>query len=767
MRRTALPLAATLAALSALPSLGAQSTLIIPSDVTATTDGAGSTAYPWDRDTATQASNDIRVQYSYDSSNIPVAFPILIRQLRFRANATTSTWTGGDYSNCEVRIGASATDYATASTTFDTNWGGTSPAPNYSGPVTVQPGTGNGTGVPGPWYVTITLPTPVLYDPTSGADLLIDLMHDGLWTGVATSGSTATDTGRNACSRMYNLTDWQGTTGSLQQSVGLVCELTYTPASGLYPGFTGTPTTGTSPLQVQFTDGSFSSDPNGITSWAWDFDNDGNVDSTAQNPLHTYVAGGTYSVRLTVTDQLHGSQSLLQSDYIVVDPVDADFTATPAFGSAPLQVQFTDTSTGGPIAWNWDFDSNGTIDSTAQNPLHVYTAGGTYSVTLSVTNGANQDTEIKTDLIRVLGATNNTQSPEILEYQFNEPRGTSAANTAATTAAPAHATVTVANWQGDPGRTFWQGNDPGYGAVAANNASPYTAIDTGWLVDITGSHTISFWTRPQATIGTCYAFGMVGGGSGRLYYTSSLTGYSLRSWGPVPITDAGTSPNAVTGWNHWAIVIDDAAGTAQWYLNGVADGTQTTFTPGTFAYTPGGSLALGTYSTLTSSSNYLRYADLDDFRIYSRALTPAQILQSMLFESPVTSTFGDGCAGPTGVPQISTSGGAPSIAGNASFAIEASGMEPGVPAAINLGLAQTSNPFLPYDLSIIGASYAGCFAEVFPDLVALGIVNTTGSATAALAIPADPSLANFHFYGQVVVLGTLGAVSPALDINFK
>jgi PKD repeat protein len=543
--------------------------------------------------------------------------------------------------------------------------------------------------------------------------------------------------------------------------------LHYTPAAGLYPSFSATPTSGSSPLQVQFTDTTFTSDPNGVTAYAWDFDNNGTVDSTVQNPQHTYTVGGTYTVALTVTDGLHGSATSTRNDYIVVDPVSADFTATPVTGAAPLLVQFTDTSTGNPIAWNWDFDGNGTIDSTAQNPQHAYTAGGTFTVSLSVTNGANVDTEVKTDLIRVLGATNNTQSPELLEYQFNEPRGTSTANTAATTAAPARAVVSIPSWQGDPGRTFWQGNDPGYGAVAANNASPYTTIDTGWPVDITGSHTISFWTRPQATIGTCYPFGMIGGGSGRLYYTSSLSGYSLRSWGPVPITDAGTSPNAVTGWNHWAVVIDDAAGTAQWYLNGVADGNQTTFTPGTFSYTPGGRLLIGTYSTLTSTSNYLRYADLDDFRIYSRALTPAQILQSMLFESPVTSTFGDGCMGAAGVPQIRATGGAPTIAGNASFAIEASGMEPGVPAAINLGLAQTSNPFLPYDLSIIGPTYAGCFAEVFPDLVALGLVNTTGSATAPLAIPADPSLANFHFYGQVVVLGTQGAVSAALDINFK
>jgi PKD repeat protein len=60
--------------------------------------------------------------------------------------------------------------------------------------------------------------------------------------------------------------------------------VTWIPASGLYAGFTATPVEGQSPLQVQFTDKSFSSDPAGVQSWAWDFNNDQIVDSTAAEP---------------------------------------------------------------------------------------------------------------------------------------------------------------------------------------------------------------------------------------------------------------------------------------------------------------------------------------------------------------------------------------------------------------------------------------------------------------------------------------------------
>src|SRR5690606_37926516 len=68
-------------------------------------------------------------------------------------------------------------------------------------------------------------------------------------------------------------------------SIGRVFMYT-TPPSGLYPQFSATPTSGSSPLNVQFTDMTFTSDPGGVTSYAWDFDNDGVVDSNAQNPSH-------------------------------------------------------------------------------------------------------------------------------------------------------------------------------------------------------------------------------------------------------------------------------------------------------------------------------------------------------------------------------------------------------------------------------------------------------------------------------------------------
>ncbi len=66
-------------------------------------------------------------------------------------------------------------------------------------------------------------------------------------------------------------------------------------------------------------------------------------------------------------------------------------------GTSPLTVNFTDYSTGGPTAWSWTFgDSN---SSTVQNPSHTYSSTGTYTVALTATNSAGNNTMTKTNYI--------------------------------------------------------------------------------------------------------------------------------------------------------------------------------------------------------------------------------------------------------------------------------------------------------------------------------------------------------------------------------
>lgn len=112
--------------------------------------------------------------------------------------------------------------------------------------------------------------------------------------------------------------------------------------------------------------------------------------------------------RVTVTDNKLTMAMGIFDEYTMLNYLDieaagptAAFTANVTSGDAPLTVQFTDMSINGPTAWAWDFDNDGTTDSTAQHPTHTYTAPGVYTVRLRVTNDAGSDEEIKTSYITV------------------------------------------------------------------------------------------------------------------------------------------------------------------------------------------------------------------------------------------------------------------------------------------------------------------------------------------------------------------------------
>lgn len=71
-------------------------------------------------------------------------------------------------------------------------------------------------------------------------------------------------------------------------------------------------------------------------------------------------------------------------------PVQADFTAAPTSGPAPLTVVFTNTSTGGYTASLWGFGDG--ITSTQTSPTHTYTTPGAYTATLTVSGPGGMDT---------------------------------------------------------------------------------------------------------------------------------------------------------------------------------------------------------------------------------------------------------------------------------------------------------------------------------------------------------------------------------------
>lgn len=149
--------------------------------------------------------------------------------------------------------------------------------------------------------------------------------------------------------------------------------------------------------QVNFMDKTL----NSPTSWSWDF-GDG-VTATEQNPSHTYLVKGIYTVTLTATNN-DGSDTAKKVNYITVGLAPrADFISEiPAYqqGTRMQYVRFIDKSAGNPASWSWDF-GDGQNSSEQYPPLHLYNVDGTYSVSLTVKNIFGQDTLVKTNLITV------------------------------------------------------------------------------------------------------------------------------------------------------------------------------------------------------------------------------------------------------------------------------------------------------------------------------------------------------------------------------
>ena len=160
--------------------------------------------------------------------------------------------------------------------------------------------------------------------------------------------------------------------------------------------FSGLPTVGSAPLTVFFSDQSSGT----VTGWVWSFgDTNGSLN---QNPVHTYLSPGTFTVTLTVSGP-GGSDAETKADYIVaIGPPEADFTASPTSGTAPLTVSFTDTTTPRANAWSWDFGDGFT--ATVQNPSHTYATPGTYTVSLTATTLGGTDSETKLDYVTVIQA---------------------------------------------------------------------------------------------------------------------------------------------------------------------------------------------------------------------------------------------------------------------------------------------------------------------------------------------------------------------------
>lgn len=160
---------------------------------------------------------------------------------------------------------------------------------------------------------------------------------------------------------------------------------------------------------VNFTD--LSSAGSGVVSILWDF-GDGNTSTSGLGGSvpHTYAAAGTYTVCMTAVSNC-GADSTCQSVTVVsCGNPSAGFTAAGGNGV----YNFTNTSTAtGSATYAWDMGDGNT--STAMNPSNTYTANGSYTVWLIVTDSCGVDSvsqiiDVCLDPIANFTITNNNPS---------------------------------------------------------------------------------------------------------------------------------------------------------------------------------------------------------------------------------------------------------------------------------------------------------------------------------------------------------------------
>ncbi|MBK8521599.1 MAG: PKD domain-containing protein [Chitinophagaceae bacterium] len=218
-------------------------------------------------------------------------------------------------------------------------------------------------------------------------------------------------------------------------------------SNGVIANFTNTlPTECSLPVTISFTN---SSSGSGTLSYLWNF-GDG-LTSTLQNPTHTYVIQGNFTVSLRVTSSTGCITTITRPNAVVINFLRASFVS-PASSCINDAVNFTNTSTPTPTSVLWDFGDGTT--STTLSPVKTYTATGSYTVKLVARLGACVDSTT---------------------FVFNVyPKPTAGFSGINRTACEPPLTVTFTNTSTAPATYFWDFGD-GATSTAQNPVHTYTA----------------------------------------------------------------------------------------------------------------------------------------------------------------------------------------------------------------------------------------------------------------------------------------------------
>ncbi|MDD5188764.1 MAG: DUF3821 domain-containing protein, partial [Methanoregula sp.] len=237
------------------------------------------------------------------------------------------------------------------------------------------------------------------------------------------------------------------------------------------------------------------------------------AESLLNNMKVNYLSGGAAYVGKTVS-----SPRIVT---LLAGPPIASFTANVTIGTAPLGVQFNDTSTGSPTNWNWSFgDGNYT---SVQNPVYTYPSTGTFTVALNATNASGSNISTRANYITVY--------PPVPVAAFS-------ANTTS-----------------------------GYIPLPVQFTDASTNTPTGWAWFFGDENYTAPWTRMNASAGWTGRSGhssvVLPDGSIVLMGGSNSTGRFNDTWRSTTMGATWTLMNASAGWSarsgHISVVMPDGS----------------------------------------------------------------------------------------------------------------------------------------------------------------------------------------------------------------
>ena len=336
---------------------------------------------------------------------------------------------------------------------------------------------------------------------------------------------------------------------------------------------------------------------------------------------------------------------------------------------------------------------------------------------------------------------------DVLYYKFGGGCGDQVVNYGDAGIAPETGAILTNN--PTPGGAWTAAGMYGSG-LTHSTAAAYHAVNSGFTSPVTGSFSMAWWmngaglTPPPST---SYLFSGIGSFRG---FTGGVagTGFMTRAWGGTPAdltltTDIQTL--ATLGWFHLALVVDGAAGTATYYVNGVAQPSiaitgSVNVVPTTTPF------RVGMHTSTTTALFY----DLDEFHFANRAYSAAEVATLATVHPAADATYSTGCISSN---SLRSRGGKPTM-GNATYALNARGPANGSYFMIaGWDRCAFATAPLPFDLGTLLPAMAGCLLNTSADAVKVfGLTGANGDVNFPLPIPNIPALDQLPLYWQTILL---------------